>query len=204
MPTSISDLPTQLTAALRARARFVLPANERRGLREGAVLALLVPEKDDFALVFTRRTEHVATHKGQIAFPGGRSEPTDRTLWETALRETHEEIGVPPAAVDYLGALDDLATTSRFALTPFVGLARGRPRYLLQEAEVAEVFEVPLRQLLLPANQTVYHYERDGLAMRSPAFRAGEHLIWGVTARILEGLLATIRSLEDSSPTRRF
>lgn len=204
MPTSISDLPTRLTAALRARDRFVLPRNERRGLREGAVLALLVPEGEDFALVFTRRTEHVATHKGQIAFPGGRSEPTDRTLWETALRETYEEIGVPPATIRYLGALDDLATTSRFALTPFVGLACDRPRYRLQEAEVAEVFEAPLHQLLLPANQTVYRYERDGLTVLSPAFRVGEHLIWGVTARILEGLLATIRSLDGRAPARPF
>ncbi|MCS6803065.1 MAG: CoA pyrophosphatase [Chloroflexota bacterium] len=197
MPISTSDLPARLAAALHSRERFILPAAERRQLREGAVLALLVPQTDDFALVFTRRTDQVATHKGQIAFPGGGSEPSDRTLWDTALRETYEELGIPPALIEYVGALDDLATTSRFALTPFVGLMRARPRYVPQETEVAEVFEAPLQHLLHPANQTVYRYERDGLFVVSPAFRFGNHLIWGVTARILEGLVGILRALRN-------
>ena len=185
----------RLAAALRDRERFVLPEQERQRLRPGAVLVLLVPHEDDLALVFTRRTEHVATHKGQIAFPGGSSEPSDQTLWDTALRETAEELGLLSHTIEYLGALDDLATTSGFALTPFVGRSRERPRYRPQQSEVADVFEAPLRHLLHPANQTFYRREDNGLVVQTPAFRVGEHLIWGVTARILERFLAIIRSL---------
>ncbi|GIW07176.1 MAG: coenzyme A pyrophosphatase [Dehalococcoidia bacterium] len=188
-------MPARLAAALRDRERFVLSDEERSQLRVGAVLALLVPQGDDFALVFTRRTEHVATHKGQIALPGGRWEPRDRTLWDTALRETCEEIGVHPASVDCIGALDDVATNSRFALTPFVGVALERPRYSLQESEVAEVFEAPLADLLNPANQTIARREQDGLVMVSPAFLFGSHVIWGVTGRIVAGFLEIVRRL---------
>ncbi|GIW10785.1 MAG: hypothetical protein KatS3mg061_1842 [Dehalococcoidia bacterium] len=151
---STDDFPARLARALAERQRGVLPTASRQGLREGAVLLLLRATPAGYVIVCTRRTDAVATHKGQIALPGGAREPGDATLWETALREAREEIGIAPATVQYLGVLDDLATTSGYALTPFVGRLTSEPRYVPQPREVAEVFEVALAQLLDPASQT--------------------------------------------------
>ncbi|MFN8534196.1 MAG: CoA pyrophosphatase [Dehalococcoidia bacterium] len=195
MPTSTRGLPAQLATALAARNRFELDDDARSGLRVGAVLALLLPGDDGFDIVFTRRTEQVATHKGQVALPGGRTEPGDPTLWDTALRETFEEIGVRRDQIEYVGALDDLATNTRFALTPFVGLLRERPRYRLQASEVAEVFEVPIKHLLDPASHSIRLVEREGTIVPSPAFIFGHQVIWGVTGRIMSGFLEVVRSV---------
>ena len=173
----------------------MLPAASRQGLRDGAVLLLLRATPVGYVIVCTRRTDSVATHKGQIALPGGAREPGDATLWETALREAREEIGIAPATVQYLGALDDLATTSGYALTPFVGRLTREPRYVPQPREVAEVFEVALAQLLDPASQTIVHYQRGGVILSSPAFVVGQRVIWGVTGRVLAGFLSVVSPL---------
>ncbi len=189
------DFPRRLAEALAQRQRFVLSSAERSRLRAAAVMLLLVPRNGDYNLVFTRRTDTVETHKGQISFPGGRMDPEDESLAATALRETWEEVGVNASTITLLGLLDDLATNSNFAVTPWVGLATRPPVYIPCAGEVAEVFEAPLGHLLDPANRTDGERPLRGRMVFSPSFRYHEHDIWGVTARILIGFLAIAGAL---------
>jgi 8-oxo-dGTP pyrophosphatase MutT (NUDIX family) len=143
-------------------------------------------------VVLTKRTDRVETHKGEIAFPGGSVEAGDRDLTFTALRESHEEIGLQPSDVSVLGQVDEIVTVSAFHVTPFVGaidssLAPYNWRH--QESEVAEVLEVPIRHLLDPANFVELPRQRDGRMVLQPAFLVRDHVIWGATYRILRNFL---------------
>lgn len=154
--------------------------------RASAVLLLLFQLDGEDHIVFTRRTEHVATHKGQISLPGGAAEPTDSSLLDTALRETEEELGIPRDQVSVLGQLDDVDTVvSNFVIRTFVARLAARPLYRPEVSEVAEVIEVPVSALRDPG--THWQEERSGpFGPRSvDFFKYGEHVIWGATARIL-------------------
>jgi 8-oxo-dGTP pyrophosphatase MutT (NUDIX family) len=104
-----------------------------------AVLIPLLYRDGEWWVLVTQRTRHVEHHKGQISFPGGACDPEDAGLEATALREAHEEIGIPPEAVEILGVLDDLPTITDFAVTPVVGVIPHPFPYLLNECEVAAV-----------------------------------------------------------------
>ncbi|GAP67415.1 NTP pyrophosphohydrolase [Mizugakiibacter sediminis] len=153
--------------------------------------AVLVPVFDgaEPALLFTRRTEHLRHHAGQVAFPGGRIEAADAGAVEAALRESEEEIGLARDAVRPLGYLDCFETVSGFCVTPVVArVARGTP-LRPHPGEVAEVFEVPLTFFLDPANLHTRRMDYRGRPREVYEFRHGGHVIWGVTAGILVNLL---------------
>lgn len=160
-----------------------------RPWRPAAVLFLLYPRANALTTVFTVRQTGLSSHSGQISLPGGRFEPADETLWRTALRETHEEIGVPPEHVEPLVALEpEYVAVSGFRVAPFIGRARRVLEFRADPREVAGVLEVPLRVLLDPAN---YREELRGTFIRqSPIYQYGEHEIWGATARMLQRILA--------------
>lgn len=153
-----------------------------------AVLLVLYDEGDAPYLVLTKRTETIA-HPGQISLPGGRREPADADLRATALRETEEEIGVPPAGLRVVGRLDDVHTLgSGFVVSPFVAVLQGPFRPAPDDDEVALVIEIPLADLLaaddrLPADPAP-------LELRYPL--ASED-VWGATARILRGFARLAR-----------
>ncbi len=158
---------------------------------QAGVLVPLVLQPDGGALIFTRRTETVLTHKGQISFPGGAQEPGDTSAVQAALRESHEEIGLDPARVDVIGQLDDVPTVvSGFVITPIVGvvtidLSELRPAPL----EVKDLLVVPLRRLLDP---TVHRAEeRVAGSLRFPVhyFTIDDDIIWGATGRIVDQFL---------------
>ena len=140
--------------------------------------------------VFTRRRDDLRRHAGEISFPGGRREPGE-TLLQAALREAHEEIGLPPGDVDVVGALAPVGTfVTNYAIYPFVGVIEPGTQWVPQAREVAEVLELPLRALR-------DGYERRRLLRRGVPFRTdvyvvGEDLIWGATARIVQNLLARL------------
>jgi 8-oxo-dGTP pyrophosphatase MutT (NUDIX family) len=160
--------------------------------RAAAVLVPIVQREDDLYLVFIRRSDHVESHRGQVAFPGGRVDPTDTTLLHTALREAHEEVGIEPEVVDVLGGFPTMSTVSSgMRVAPFVGLLRRPVDYRIQEAEVAEVFEVPLQALVDPRYQGQYEWRRDKDRPSSnfPAIFYSGQTIWGLTLRITENLL---------------
>lgn len=160
--------------------------------RLGGVLLLLYCVDEKLHLVLTRRPDYDGVHSGQISFPGGRHEPPE-TLEMTALRETHEEIGISPADVALLGGLTPLfVVPSNFEVHPFVGryMRNKRPVFAPDTREVAAILEVPLRLLLDPATRVEEEMElRGGLRLRVPCFRVGEQRVWGATAMILSEFL---------------
>jgi 8-oxo-dGTP pyrophosphatase MutT (NUDIX family) len=157
------------------------------GARQAAVL---VPLFVDGALhaVFTERRADLRRHAGEISFPGGRRDDDDADLPSTALRESHEEIGLPPDAVELLGALQPTPTfVTGYAIYPFVGLIDPGFAWVLQEREVAQVLELPLEAVR--AGYSRRRLVRRGMPFRTDTYEAGGHLIWGATARIVADLL---------------
>jgi 8-oxo-dGTP pyrophosphatase MutT (NUDIX family) len=162
---------------------------------------VLVPifEADGEArLILTKRPETMPSHRGEIAFPGGKLEAErDGSLRDAALREAQEEIGLDPSTVDVVAELDSLTTVaSRFVLTPFVGLLPGRPALTPDPTEVVRAFDVPVAELL---DDGVYREERwdvppdlgvtPGRDRPIHFFELADETVWGATARILAGFL---------------
>lgn len=184
------------TADLVALTRARLAARERRTVVGGPLVkaAVLVPIVDrggSPALVFTKRTDTVGTHRGQISFPGGRVDPDDAGFLEAALRETEEEIGLPATTVEPLGALDDTETVAtQFIITPWVGLVREPIAWRPDGHEIERVIEVPFARLADPAGVRVEHRELGGV-LREMYFwdLEGGDVVWGATARILKHYL---------------
>jgi 8-oxo-dGTP pyrophosphatase MutT (NUDIX family) len=177
----------RVRGALERRPRTAAEPGDRR---PAAVLLLLVYRGAEPSLVFTKKTETVPHHKGQFAFPGGLVASRDASRVETALREAREEIGLDPAAVEVLGVLDDVPTaTTRFVITPVVGLCPVGPALAADGREIERVLEVPLRVLLDPARYREEQWEREGRRERVTFLTYGEDVIWGATARILRGFL---------------
>jgi 8-oxo-dGTP pyrophosphatase MutT (NUDIX family) len=162
------------------------------GRPPAGVLLLLYDVDGRTHLLFTRRTDLVEHHKGQICFPGGAREESDPDLLHTALRETSEEVGVRPEDVEPIGQLDDIVTFgSNFVISPYVGILFVAAPYPFDHArhEVEEVIEVPLAHLLDSGNvvREVRHIGENDVEMLS--YRFGGQVIWGATARILRQLL---------------
>ncbi len=178
----------QLRAALAKYEPQTLEINPRTPA--AAVLLLMYEHEDDIFVVFQRRTEQVRDHKGQISFPGGAQDPEDVDLLATALRETHEEIGVLPEHVDVLGRLDDMTTISNFRITPFVGwLSRYPYDWRFSDEEVAYLIEAPLRVLMDPATLVPDRRSINGRDYVFSSYQFGADLIWGATARMLTNFL---------------
>ncbi len=164
------------------------PAAKRPGLTLAAVLVPLVTHADGLAALFTRRTDHLADHAGQISFPGGRVESGDRDPVATALREAEEEIGLAAGRVEVVGCLDVLDTSTGFLVTPVVGLVAPPVALSLDAFEVAEAFEVPLAFLLDPANRRREVIRRGARTREVDAFDYQGRTIWGATARMVINL----------------
>jgi 8-oxo-dGTP pyrophosphatase MutT (NUDIX family) len=189
------------------RRRFAAPPDWRpevlaeksftgRGPTAASVLVPLVL-RDTLTVLLTQRTEHLSDHPGQISFPGGRVEPSDRDATATALREAHEEIGLAASHVDVLGQLPIYTTGTGFIVTPVVALVQ--PGFALQPDpnEVAEVFEVPLAYLMDPGNHRRHKVDfagakREFFSMPWEGHGADgqprRYFIWGATATMLRNL----------------
>jgi 8-oxo-dGTP pyrophosphatase MutT (NUDIX family) len=169
-------------------------ALEVRGRTNAAVLVPLYLEDDGLHAVFTKRRDDLRRHPGEISFPGGRYDEGESDLRATALREANEEIGLPPTAVEILGALQPTPTIATgYAVYPFVGLIESGRTWTLSAREVAEVIELPLSALL--AGYARRRLVRRGLPIRTDTYLVGENLIWGATARILADLFDRIGPL---------
>ncbi len=180
------------------RIRAILADRDRHrkddpGLVCAAVLIPLLCKDGEWHVLLTQRTQSVEHHKGQISFPGGACDPEDENLRATALRETYEEIGVPPEAVAVLGALDDFPTVTGFVVTPYVGVIPHPFAYRLNTHEVEAVIEVPLSFLRDPAHLRMEQREHGGRIYDVHAwdYRLGPHTytVWGATAHMLKNLI---------------
>ncbi|HKD68456.1 MAG TPA: CoA pyrophosphatase [Candidatus Binataceae bacterium] len=164
-----------------------------RGKVRAAVLVPIFDRDGELYMLFIRRSATVATHQGQVAFPGGRSEPEDPDILTTALREAQEEVGLRPETVEVLGRLTTAATmTSNYLVTPFVGVIGVPTDLRADEHEVAEIFSVPFAALRDPRFRGHYKWNRGGSIQDYPAIFYGEQPIWGLTLRITEELLALL------------
>jgi len=165
-------------------------------LKPSAVMLLLAGPAGQERVLFQVRTQTVRHHKGEISLPGGRRDPGDPSFLHTALRETHEEVGVPSEAIEVLGALDDVETIgSRHLIRPFVGvLAAGVEPQIAAKREVAQLLQVPLDHLMDERSRIWHVVERDGSPEPTPAYAYEDHVIWGATARIVGQFLDLLRT----------
>jgi 8-oxo-dGTP pyrophosphatase MutT (NUDIX family) len=176
----------------------ILRSDLAKPRKPAAVLIALIERDEQLTVLLTQRAGHLHDHAGQISFPGGRIEPTDRGPIDAALREAAEETGLETGRIEVLGVLPVYSTVTRFDVTPVVGMIAAPIAVQLDEAEVDEAFEVPLSFLMDPANQErriataggeqrfvytmPYH---DGLR---------ERMIWGVTAAMVRNLYDFLRA----------
>lgn len=172
------------------------------GQKAPAAAAVLVPivlrgsDGQDPHVLLTQRTQHLSSHAGQIAFPGGKVDAEDASLEHAALREAQEEVGLSPQYVQILGSLPNYITGTAFHITPVVGLVSPDFSMTPNPYEVADVFEVPLSFLMNPENHRLHEFERDGVVRqwysmpyldRHPSLNGStkERFIWGATAGMI-------------------
>jgi 8-oxo-dGTP pyrophosphatase MutT (NUDIX family) len=160
----------------------------RDGLRDAAVLIPVVDRGAEATVLLTLRTEKLRSHSGQIAFPGGRIDPTDATPEDAALRETSEEIGLPATAIEVIGRMPDYVTGSGYRIVPVLGTVTPPFELAINEHEVDAAFEVPLRFLMSAENhkrESRMWKERERFYYTMPYV---ERFIWGITAVIIRTL----------------
>ncbi len=163
-----------------------------------AVLVPLVRLYDEWHLLFTRRTDRVESHKGQVSFPGGACDEGDQTPEDTALRESQEELGIQPKDVRILGRLTNLLTISSYRVTPVVGVIPWPYVFHVQNVEVARVFTIPIDWLAEGSHK--WHFGIPGTQRQVICYHPYDgELLWGATARITVDLLETLGLL--NSPT---
>lgn len=169
-------------------------------LRSAAVLIALVNNSDSNQLstnglqvLLTKRASHLKHHPSQISFPGGKTEPTDKNLIHTALREANEEIGLSSDAVSILGQLPNYEIISGYQVTPVVALIDTPQIYQKDENEVDEIFQVPLQYFLQPENHSSVNFYRNGHNHDVHFFHYKHYNIWGATAAMLKDLAERIK-----------
>jgi 8-oxo-dGTP pyrophosphatase MutT (NUDIX family) len=180
-------MDTYISEALQSRPCLELSVP---GRRLAAVLMPLYRHNGDYGVIFTKRSDALYHHRGQISFPGGGQESQDASLQHTALRESTEEIGLQPADVRVIGQLDDLLTTnSNYLVRPFVGLIPYPYPFAIDRRETEFIIEVPLTFLRQhnPPMQEVRDHE--GRTVQSFFFDYEGHTIWGATAKIMKQFL---------------
>lgn len=177
-----ADVPRFSDDDLNPTARMI-PANEAP--KPAAVLVGLVPRADGLNLLLTERQPHLRAHAGQIAFPGGRVDAADADAVAAALRETREETGITASFIEPVGFLDTYLTSTNYRVVPVVALLRPGFTVVPQEAEVKDVFEVPLAFLMDPANHQRHSRDWQGHTRYYYAMPWQGRYIWGATAGMI-------------------
>jgi 8-oxo-dGTP pyrophosphatase MutT (NUDIX family) len=190
-------LPWLIKEALQAREPQVIEDKERLS-RHAAVLIPMFKQDDDYRVLFTKRTNTVEAHKGQISFPGGRVDERDGSLLETALREAYEEIGLLSKDVMVLGRTDDMRTVaSNYIVHPFVGFIPHPYSFEINTDEVAKLISVPLEIFLDGSSTIPVDYQEN--IYHGLAYTYEGEVIWGATARIIDNLVDILLSLRPSA-----
>jgi 8-oxo-dGTP pyrophosphatase MutT (NUDIX family) len=183
----------EIRKTLAARKKLVIVDSS---LTDSAVLLPIYQKDGKCHIIFTKRADHLTHHKGQISFPGGARHDDDKSLLETALRESREEIGLNERDVQVLGELDDAATvTSLYRIVPFVGLIPYPYDFKIDRFEVDEVFALPLQGLLNNANRKEENLVYGDKIIRVFTYELGGRVIWGATAWILNQFIEILRTV---------
>jgi 8-oxo-dGTP pyrophosphatase MutT (NUDIX family) len=208
-PLTASDIRAQLAAT--AKPVDVLhprlpqeferwPEELRRTIgseyKPAGVLIPIIDRGEALSVLLTRRAAHLRYHPGQVAFPGGRMERQDADITATALREAHEEVGIPPENVEIAGCLEPTLTITGYTVTPVVGLIPPTVRLVIDRTEVERAFEVPLAFLLDEANAHRSFREYQGVRLPVVEFNFASERIWGATANIVMTLRQTLAEPE--------
>ncbi len=173
--------------------------------KESGVLILLYPKDNAIYIPFIQRPRYNGFHSGQISLPGGKMEPFDIDLRQTALRETYEEIGVDSNSIEIIGRLSSLfIPNSNFNVSPFVGYVKHTPFFSPDPIEVESIIEAPLQQIL--SNKYIHYFERhiNKHQIKAPYFNINNHKIWGATAMILSELKQIVLSSFNPSTASDF
>ncbi len=180
---------------MKEKIRQVLASRQKvsfngKGLIRAAVLVPMFSKDGEYHLLFTKRSERVPSHKGQVSFPGGASSEVDLSLLDTALRESWEEIGLKASDAEILGELDDTpTTTSGFSISPFVAYIPYPYNFILNHDEIDEIFDVPISALLHKTDWRQESYEFCDKVIVTYFFEYKGRVIWGATARIVQQFL---------------
>jgi len=194
------DLPLRIQALLTRRAPRLI--EDREALyRRGSVLIPLLNEGGEYKILFTKRTDTVEVHKGQMSFPGGRIDEGDCSVLDTALRESEEEIGLLRQSVTVLGRIDDARTlSSNYIIHSFVGKIPYPYPFRPNSGEVERVVTVPLK--LFFGKEEILPVEYGGRTYKNLAYRFDGEVIWGATARIMRNLVEILSALREPKPRR--
>jgi 8-oxo-dGTP pyrophosphatase MutT (NUDIX family) len=176
-------------AVARLRPLFPVDAWLARGpVRPAAVLVPLLDRPGGLTVLLTRRHPDLPDHPGQISFPGGRQEPGDADAVAAALRESTEEVGIPPGSVEVIGFLPPHLTLTGYVVTPVVGLVGFGFDFKLDTKEVVELIEIPMEKLLDPVEQRTERRAVEGRELELPVYLHEGHRVWGATAFMLRDL----------------
>lgn len=183
---------TQMLQVLRHKLAGHKPVRITDSYREAAVLVGLIPVENELGVVLTKRAQHLNLHPGEAAFPGGKKDPGDTSLLTTALREANEEVGLAADKFELLGELDQQVTRSDFKVSPFVGVICDSQLLVANRNELDSVYTVPLSYFLKTDHLEIVPVEYQGQTHNSARFNYQQHIIWGMTARVIVNLVNTV------------
>jgi len=178
------------------RPKMDLELIAKKNPRQSGVLVWLYPDNDEVYTRLILRTAYKGVHSAQVAFPGGTKEETDATLWQTALREAHEEVGLLPEKIKYVGELSPVyIPPSNFWVQPYIGMSENNMPVIIQETEVQHTIDINVRQLLDPKikeEKLILHSNSDA-EIKTPYYNIDGHTVWGATAMMLSELEELLR-----------
>ena len=166
--------------------------------RKSAVLVLLFSENENLKITLIKRAEYDGIHSGQLAFPGGKQEPTDQSLRETALREAYEEVGVHESDIDILGKLSTLyIPISNMEVHPFVGMHKNKPIFVKQDKEVQQVLIPNLNDFLDYSHIRTDIFEGLNYKVQAPCYTLNNFKVWGATAMIMSEFVQIFKEISE-------
>ncbi len=179
-------------AAMMPSSRVNMQDNIAPDAKKAAVMLLLYPVDDNPYIVFTRRHEYDGPHSGQVSFPGGKAE-FGESMWDAALRETYEEIGVQPNKMNFIGELTPIYIPfSNYLVYPMVGTTNEKPEFVAQVSEVAGIIETPIDCFFRYDVVKTFDIYRNNTTITAPYYSIDSHKIWGATAMIMAEFLTLV------------
>jgi len=176
------------------QGRELHPSKDNNSIKQSSVLMLLFPFNEKIHTCLIRRPSSMRNHGGQIAFPGGRNEPSDKNLIETALRESFEEIGTESNQLEIIGALTPLyVNVSNFRINPFIGWSDKLPQFKIDSSEVDELFILPVERFLIKTSNQFRDVTTINGTFSVPGFYIDQLFVWGATAMIISEFIEVLK-----------